>query len=100
MMKDADLPIGDFKLPGENAGQGDPGFSNLMKNLYGKHDFMEAQERKKYLREFVQFTKSVDKIRNTDVMEVVPQLKSLFEERIDIASEDKWSEIYENEFKE
>ena len=48
----------------------------------------------------MQFTKSVDKIRNTDVMEVVPQLKSLFEERIDIASEDKWSEIYENEFKE
>ena len=100
MMKDADLPIGDFKLPGESAGQGDPGFSNLMKNLYGKHDFMEVQERKKYLREFIQFTKSVDKIRNTDVMEVVPQLKSLFEERVDISSEDKWSEIYENEFKE
>ena len=35
MMKDAELPIGDFKLPGEKAGQGDPGFNNLMKNLYG-----------------------------------------------------------------
>ena len=62
-------PISEFTLSGESAGQGDPGFNNLMKNLYGKHDFMNVQERKKFLREFIQFTKNVDKIRNTDVME-------------------------------
>ena len=43
--EDADGPISEFTLPGESAGQGDPGFNNLMKNLYGKHDFMNVKEK-------------------------------------------------------
>ena len=61
---------------------------------------MDKTERKKYLREFIRYTKDVDSIRNTNINEVVPQLKPLFENRVDIESLEKWSEIYENEFKE
>ena len=99
-MKDADLPVGDTFLPGDTFGQGDPGFASLIKNLHGKHSFMDKTERKKYLREFIRYTKDVDSIRNTNINEVVPQLKPLFENRVDIESLEKWSEIYENEFKE
>ena len=35
---------------------------------------------KKHLKEFVQFTKDLDTIRNTDIKNVVPELKEIFEE--------------------
>lgn len=96
MMKDADLPAGNFLLPGDSSRQGDPGFKKLIKNLQAENN---TTEKKKHLREFIYFTNSLDKIRNTSIKEVVPQLKSLFKEQVNTASEDSWSEIYENEFK-
>ena len=44
---------------------------------------MERKQRKKYLREFVHFTNSPDKIRNTNIKEIV-QFKSLFESKEDM----------------
>jgi len=77
ILKNADLPIGDYFPPGEPLGQGDIGFKDLINNLAGSKHYTESQQQT-YLKEFLWFTKQLDDIRNTSIEEVVPELKDLF----------------------
>jgi len=60
---------------------------------------MERKQRKKYLREFVHFTNSLDKIRNTNIKEIVPNLKPLFESKEDMETIETWSVAFEEKFR-
>jgi len=80
LLRNADVPQGDYwpqdRDPNEGIfSQGDVGFGSIMKNLQVLNTY-----NKKHLKEFVQFTKDLDTIRNTDIKSVVPELKELFEE--------------------
>lgn len=79
-MQDANLPDGDVFFPIDDEGQGDPGFRLLMKNLKYEDTSMDEKEKAESLKEFVQFTKDLDTIRNTNISSTIPQLKELFEE--------------------
>ena len=79
ILKNANLPIGDYFPPGEPLGQGDIGFGDLISNLANSKHYTEDQQQT-YLKEFLWFTKELDSIRNTNIKNVVPQLTELFEE--------------------
>jgi len=79
ILKNADLPIGDYFPPGEPLGQGDIGFGDLISSLANSKHYTEDQQ-ETYLKEFLWFTNELDSIRNTSIKNVVPQLTELFEE--------------------
>jgi MoaA/NifB/PqqE/SkfB family radical SAM enzyme len=79
IMVDAKLPLEDY-YPGNNEeGQGDVGFKDIMVNLQSDN-FYDRKEVKKYLREFINFTRNLDTLRKTDIMKVIPELAYLFDE--------------------
>ena len=78
IMVDAKLPLGDY-YPGNNEeGQGEVGFKDIMANLQSDN-FYDRKEVKKYLREFINFTRNLDTLRKTDIMKVIPELAYLFD---------------------
>jgi MoaA/NifB/PqqE/SkfB family radical SAM enzyme len=72
------LPLDDWWQYDDNEKpQGSIGFKNIISGL--KNDnYYSTEEKKKYLKEFVQFTLDLDNIRKTDIKQIVPQLKELF----------------------
>lgn len=78
ILKNANLPIGDYFPPGEPIGQGDIGFGDLISNLANSKHFTQDQQQR-HLKEFLWFTNKLDSIRNTNIKNVVPQLTELFE---------------------
>ena len=82
LMKQADLPQGDYwpedRDPHEGIfSQGDIGFGSIMNNLKNSTLYKGKQHRD-YLDEFVQFTRDVDKLRKTNIKQVIPELAGLF----------------------
>ena len=73
------LPLDDWwQYSKDEKAQGSIGFKNIIDGL-NNDNYYSIEEKQKFLKEFVQFTKDLDKIRNTDIKEVVPQLKEIFE---------------------
>ena len=65
-------PMVMFPFPIDDEGQGDPGFRLLMKNPKYEDTSMDEKEKAEYSKEFVQFTKDLDTIRNTNIYQRYP----------------------------
>lgn len=78
LLIDENLPLGDWWKYDDQPAQGNIGFKNIIDGLENDN-YYSKQEQQKYCKEFVQFTRDLDSIRNTDIKKTVPQLKELFE---------------------
>tara|TARA_B100000989_G_C19523324_1_gene465435 strand:- start:67 stop:1365 length:1299 start_codon:yes stop_codon:yes gene_type:complete len=79
LLIDEKLPLNDWwQYDEKGKAQGSIGFKNIIEGL-NNDNYYSIEERDKFLKEFVQFTNDLDKIRNTNIKEIVPQLKELFE---------------------